>query len=30
VQALDAVTSYTLAGGTLTLHGPSGDLVFTA
>jgi heat shock protein HslJ len=30
MQALDAVTSYTLAGGTLTLHGPSGDLVFTA
>jgi heat shock protein HslJ len=30
VQALDAVTGYTLAGGSLTLHGAAGDLTFTA
>jgi heat shock protein HslJ len=30
VQALDAVTGYTLAGGSLTLHGAAGDMTFTA
>jgi len=30
VQALDAATGYTVSGGSLTLHGPSGDMTFTA
>lgn len=30
VQALDAVTGYSVSGGTLTLHGPAGDMAFTA
>lgn len=30
VQALDAVTGYTVAGGALTLHGAAGDLTFSA
>jgi heat shock protein HslJ len=30
VQALDAVTSYTVSGGALTLHGAAGDMTFTA
>ena len=30
VQALDAVTGYTVAGGTLTLYGAAGDLTFSA
>lgn len=29
VQALDAVTGYTLSGNSLTLHGPAGDMTFT-
>ena len=29
VQALDAATGYTVTGGSLTLHGPSGDVTFT-
>jgi heat shock protein HslJ len=29
VQALDTVTGYTVSGGTLTLHGAAGDLIFT-
>ena len=28
VQALNAVTGYTVSGGTLTLHGAAGDLIF--
>jgi heat shock protein HslJ len=30
VQALDAVTTYSLEDGSLTLHSPAGDLTFTA
>ncbi len=29
VQALDAVTSYTINGGSLLLHGPAGDMTFS-
>ena len=29
VQALDAVTAYTVSAGSLTLHGAAGDLTFT-
>jgi heat shock protein HslJ len=29
VQALDGVTGYSVAGGTLTLHGAAGDMAFS-